>query len=340
MQMKFVVQGPYGVNVGSRTYLMSDQNNYMLFGLKNREFSFDVDISNLPCGLNGALYFVEMPKDGGNSNGNKAGAKFGTGYCDAQCPRDIKFIEGEANIIGWTPTNKNSGIGRYGACCTEMDIWEANSMAAAYTPHACSVSKLTRCNGTSCGDGKDRYNGLCDKDGCDFNSWRMGDQNFFGPGKTVQTSRPFTVVTQFITSNGQDSGDLTEIRRHYMQDGKVIPNSQTKIPGMKNLNSITTEFCATQKAAFGDPNDFQRKGGLQAMGRIFDQGMVLVMSIWDDYDAHMLWLDSDYPLTKSPSIPGVSRGPCDTSSGNPPIVERDHPNSSVKFSNIKIGVIH
>ena len=29
-----------------------------MFPLKNKEFTFDVDVSALPCGLNGALYFV------------------------------------------------------------------------------------------------------------------------------------------------------------------------------------------------------------------------------------------------------------------------------------------
>ena len=33
----------------------------------HREFTFDVDVSQLPCGLNGALYFVEMDEDGGAS---------------------------------------------------------------------------------------------------------------------------------------------------------------------------------------------------------------------------------------------------------------------------------
>ena len=52
------------------------------FKLKNREFTFDVDASQLPCGLNGALYFVEMDEDGGTSKypGNTAGANYGTGY--------------------------------------------------------------------------------------------------------------------------------------------------------------------------------------------------------------------------------------------------------------------
>lgn len=48
------------------------------------------------CGLNGALYFVSMDADGGMAKypTNKAGAKYGTGYCDSQCPRDLKFING------------------------------------------------------------------------------------------------------------------------------------------------------------------------------------------------------------------------------------------------------
>ena len=35
--------------------------------LLNKEFTFDVDVSSLDCGLNGALYFVEMEADGGKS---------------------------------------------------------------------------------------------------------------------------------------------------------------------------------------------------------------------------------------------------------------------------------
>ncbi len=27
--------------------------------------------------------------------GDQAGAEYGTGYCDAQCPQDIKFINGQ-----------------------------------------------------------------------------------------------------------------------------------------------------------------------------------------------------------------------------------------------------
>ena len=97
LTLKFVTQGPYSKNIGSRVYLLSqDDTTYELFNLKNQEFTFDVDMSNLPCGLNGALYLVEMDADGGMAKfpTNKAGAKYGTGYCDSQCPKDIKFING------------------------------------------------------------------------------------------------------------------------------------------------------------------------------------------------------------------------------------------------------
>ena len=95
---KFVTEGEYSTNIGSRVYLMdATDTKYEMFKLLNKEFTFDVDVSNMPCGLNGALYFSEMEADGGESlyPGNKAGAKYGTGYCDAQCPHDIKFINGE-----------------------------------------------------------------------------------------------------------------------------------------------------------------------------------------------------------------------------------------------------
>lgn len=61
---------------------METDTKYQMFNLINKEFTFDVDVSNLPCGLNGALYFVEMASDGGLGKGNnKAGAKYGTGTC-------------------------------------------------------------------------------------------------------------------------------------------------------------------------------------------------------------------------------------------------------------------
>jgi cellulose 1,4-beta-cellobiosidase len=338
LTLKFITQSS-GKNIGSRVYLMENDSSYQMFNLNNKEFTFDVDMSNLPCGLNGALYFVQMDKDGGMSRfpTNKAGAKYGTGYCDTQCPHDIKFINGESNSDGWSGAegDPNSGKGKYGTCCNEMDIWEANSAAAAYTPHVCSGSGgQTRCEGTDCGDGDDRYNGICDKDGCDFNSFRMGDQDFLGVGKKVDTSKKVTVVTQFVADGG-----LTEIRRLYIQNGQVIENSKSTFDGLTQYNSITDDYCKAQKTLFGDNNSFNDKGGVGAMGKAFDAGMVLVMSLWDDHDANMLWLDSNYPTDGDASKPGVARGACDAESGKPENVESQHPNASVTFSNIRYGPI-
>ena len=222
-----------------------------------------------------------------------------------------------------------------------MDIWEANNNAAALTPHVCRNVQggQTACSGTDCGDGDQRYDGICDKDGCDFNSFRMGDQSFLGPGKTVDTNSKITVVTQFVTDNNSTSGTLTEIRRVYVQNGQVIQNSKVNIPGMDAYDSITDDFCNAQKEAFGDTNSFEERGGVAAMGDAFAKGMVLVMSIWDDHEAGMLWLDSNYPTDADPSTPGIARGTCSADSGDPETIESQHGDASVTFSNIKVGPI-
>lgn len=343
LTLKFVTKGPQSTsaNIGSRVYLMKDDTTYQMFKLLNREFTFDVDVSNLPCGLNGALYFSEMAADGGMSKypNNKAGAKYGTGYCDAQCPHDLKFINGQANSEGWTGSSNdaNAGSGKLGACCSEMDIWESNSQATAYTPHPCSVTGSTACTGIQCGDGSDRYKGVCDKDGCDFNSYRMGNQSFYGTNKILNTNSKMTVVTQFITADGSDTGTLSEIRRFYVQNGKTYANSKVDVAGIDAVNSISDKYCTQQKSVFGDNNHFKTLGGMAGMGKAFANGMVLVMSLWDDHAANALWLDSTYPTDATG--PGTQRGPCSTKSGVPAEVEAQYPGSTVTYSNIKFGTL-
>lgn len=147
-----------------------------------------------------------------------------------------------------------------------------------------------------------------------------------------------TVITQFVTSDGTDTGDLVEIRRKYVQNGKVIRSPTVQING-KSYDSIGDDFCTDVKASFADPNnDFKRTGGMSSMGKSMDNGMVLVMSLWDDGAANMLWLDgAAFPTDQDPSKPGVARGPCATTSGKPADVEKDQTNASVSFSNIKTG---
>lgn len=166
-----------------------------------------------------------------------------------------------------------------GSCCAEMDIWEANSISAALTPHPCETISQHNCTGNSCGGtySTDRYAGDCDPDGCDFNSYRMGDTTFYGPGDTIDTTSKFTVVTQFI----EDGGDLSAIKRYYVQNGVVYANSESEIPGVTG-NEITAAYCDAQKTVFNNTNVFDERGGMSQMGKALAGGMVLVMSLWDD----------------------------------------------------------
>jgi len=358
MELKYVAPGGA---VASRVYLTDSDETYKVFKLKNKEFTMDVDVSSVPCGINAALYLIEMQQNGGKGIGhNGAGAKYGSGYCDAQCPRGVKFLNGEGNTINWgmvqskSPSGKmkpDGPVGQYGACCAEMDIFEANRDAAAFTAHPChsKVQGVYRCNGAQeCGvKGNASLPGLCDKEGCGFNSWRMGDQTFYGkgPGFKVDTTKPMTVVTQFITADGTDTGDLSEIRRIWLQDGKVIDNSKAGVLGDDAGDSLTKSVCTAEMKAFETSGSkgsgvFDKYGGLKAMGEALDRGMVLSMSIWHDSLGRMLWLDGEkaHPQANA-SRPGASRGPCAYESGSPADLMKSHKDAAVTFMNIKYGEI-
>jgi len=86
------------------------------------------------------------------------------------------------------------------------------------------------------------------------------------------------VVTQFL--KGSD-GNLGEIKRFYVQNGKVFENSQSNVASNPG-NSITTDYCTAQKKAFGDIDIFAQRGGLAQMSKAVAAPMVLVLSVWDD----------------------------------------------------------
>merc|ERR1712039_988265 len=97
--------------------------------------------------------------------------------------------------------------------------------------------------------------------------YRVGAHAHFGMGPDfeVDSTQPVTVITQFVTTDGTDEGDLAEIRRLYVQGGKLIAHANSTVPGVQG-NSITDEFCSAQKTAFEDPDDHKAKGGLKKMG--------------------------------------------------------------------------
>jgi cellulase len=272
-------------NASPRVYLLGSDGDYEILQLLGQELRYDVDVSTLVCGENGALYLSEMDPTGGRSQYNPAGANYGSGYCDAQCPVQT-WINGTLN------TNSQ------GYCCNEMDIWEANANATALTPHPCEGN-------------------TCDKSGCGFNPYAQGDHTYYGNGGTVNTLKPFTVITQFYTNDNTTSGTLTEIRRLYIQNGQLIQNAVSS----SGLDSITASWCSSSDSTAAS------LGGLTTIGKALGKGMVLVFSIWNDNSQYMNWLDSG------------SSGPCSSSAGNPATIEKQTPGTYVTFSNIRWGDI-
>lgn len=286
-------QGVSGVS--PRVYLLdNDSGNYVLLRLRGQELSFNVDLSTLPCGENGALYLAEMDASGGRAEYNTGGARYGAGYCDAQCP---------------VPTFRNGTLNTASAgyCCNEMDILEANSRAAAFTPHPCAD------------DGSN-----CDRGGCGLNPYSLGYPGYWAPGSgaVVDTSKPFTVVTQFVTDDETTTGTLSQIRRIYKQGNVTLPgavSSTAAAPG--GPDAINATWCASVDASAAE------FGNLVAMGEALGRGMVLAFSIWNDNSQFMNWLDSG------------SNGPCSSTEGNPALIEENYPGTHVVFSNIAWGDI-
>ncbi|KAF2639506.1 glycoside hydrolase [Massarina eburnea CBS 473.64] len=291
-----VTMNMYGKNgvASPRIYLLAeDEKKYEMIKLTGNEFAFDVDLSKLPCGMNGALYMSEMEAAGGQSSLNPGGAAYGTGYCDAQC-----FVTPWINGVG--------NVKAEGACCNELDIWEANKRATQVAPHTCSKPGLYRCTGTEC-----TATGVCDKNGCGKNPYTT-DKSFYAPKSSkVDTNKPFTVVTQFPAQNGV----LQSVVRKYVQNGKVIEDVAANV-------SMNDTYCSANGAT-----TFMGLGAMKGMGEAMTRGMVLAMSIWWDEGGFMNWLDSG------------NAGPCNATEGDPKVIQQVEKAPSVVFSQIKWGEI-
>lgn len=187
-------------------------------------------------------------------------------------------------------------------------------MATHLAPHPCNQTGLYTCEGEECGE-----DGVCDKDGCAYNPYRVEAFDYYGPELTVDTTRPFTVVTQFPAD---EDGFLVEIHRLYIQDGKVIKNAKVQKEDIPEIDFMNDELCAATGA-----EKFADLGALKGMGEALTRGMVLCMSVWWDEGGNMEWLDSG------------EAGPCEAGEGSPENVLETEPDPDVIFSNIKWGEI-
>ena len=198
VSLKLKTNFDFAYNIGSRLFLMESKKRYQMFTLMNNELAFDIDLSTVECGINSALYFVPMDPDGGQAKypTNKAGAEYGTGYCDASCPRSLRFVAGKANMEGWIPseTDPLSGSGRWAACCPQFSVWNSNSHSFSMSSHTCPDDGLYVCEGWDCDDYPEERQRKCDRWGCNYNPYRMGNTGFYGKGKKIDTARKFTYV--------------------------------------------------------------------------------------------------------------------------------------------------
>lgn len=267
LSQRLVTVNPWGNTVGQRLYLLSsDGEKYETFNFLGNEIAFDVDISQIPCGLNAAFYTIEM--DPAGAAAPEVGAAYGSGYCDAQ------FL----------------GTGDIG--CAEFDIWEANRAATVYTTHACTATGQFA-----------KGSATCDSNGCGYNAYRDSkDQKFYGneTSFTIDTSKPFTVVTQFVASGST----LTSVVRKYIQYGRVI-ESAGALDGNRCTNS---------------------QYSLAQMGKSLSLGHVLAFSLWDSASG-LDWLD------------GGNNGPCSGQNESASYLEENFPDATITWSNIRFGKI-
>ncbi|KAK4249410.1 Exoglucanase 1 [Corynascus novoguineensis] len=344
VSLRFRTNYGFAYNVGSRIFLMESRTRYQTFTLRDHELAFDVDLSTVACGINSALYLVPMDSDGGVArypDTNAAGAEYGTGYCDATCPRWVRFLGGRANFEGWTPseTDEFSGEGDYGACCPQFSVWNGNAHSFAMSTHTCPYEKKEKptyfCYRNECDyhyiSPDERGNSACDLNGCSYNPYRMGTRDFYGEGKTIDTASKFTVATQWTEDR---------VTQFLVQNGHKFDVPAPVWEGLPPEAGLSRDMCDMQRIVFEERDGMAENGGWAAhVSQVLDQPMVLVLSIGADHKRWNLWLDSRYPPYDPEKI-GMDRGDCfPIEENDPQVVKNLHPDSTVVWSNIRYGPI-
>merc|ERR1719210_1506410 len=153
---KLVLSHNSGLSLFSKFSGTWEPDDILQLKLLGKAISFTVDLSQVGCACNLALYLISMPAygvDGRLSEGTNRGGQ-PPYYCDA-------------NQVG-------------GQWCPEVDIMEANTAAFQSTPHKCDEPQ----------NGAYFY---CDREGCAQNTRDL--LKAYGPGSqfTVDTRHPFDV---------------------------------------------------------------------------------------------------------------------------------------------------
>lgn len=172
---------------------VDDPSGFYQWMVLDHALSYTVDLSNVGCSCNAALYLVSMP--GFNASSGSVPDPRSAYYCGANA--------GKPSIN----TSATAGRGNY---CPEMDIIEANSFAAQSTPHIC--------NGTNHGPG---FYPMCDHHGC---ATAVYNQSKIAMCRshtcTIDTRKPFRHTVSFPLDTA--TGALKAIRNVFEQDGRTF----------------------------------------------------------------------------------------------------------------------
>ena len=212
-----ILKGGGRIYIGDSPSDTTEPSSFYEMPLLGKRFKVDIDLSQVDCGCNAAIYAVSMPAYNSAQQPQPGGD--GQYYCDA-------------NQVG-------------GTYCPEMDISEANKYAMASTPHTCA------------GFQPPHYYDYCDRAGCGTNILDALPGQF-GPGKEIDTNRPYTLSVAFITDS---QGELSVINNYFWQEGKSVQFNSC------NNGGYLRQFSSSLK------------------------GMVLTISLWVSDGGGMSWLD-------------------------------------------------
>ena len=110
-----------------------------------------------------------------------------------------------------------------------------------------------------------RFKGLCDRNGCDLQSDRLGEKKFWGLGSgfAVDSTQPVTVTTQSITDDRTDIGKLAEEKQIYTPNSKTIAchclriqctlsTATSTTPDPRTPIAVTMDLTASRACATGE----------------------------------------------------------------------------------------
>ncbi|KAJ4161916.1 hypothetical protein BFJ63_vAg13185 [Fusarium oxysporum f. sp. narcissi] len=305
-----------------RVFALKEDERYLaprLIDQRDSEYTFDLEIRNVPSGYKARVSLNWMWPDGGKSEakGDKAGARYGTGYCDATCDLGQRFVEGRANYDGWVPSKHDPklGKGRLGACCASFVLWEGNIESTDFSFSPCLPPWYHTCKDEKCST-------RCFAFGCSWNPNGNRQKPFFGPGptNTIDSTKKFSVVNQWFAQQTPRVIAILKTRAtYYIQDGKLYRSAPSDYrPNGALFNTMNKGFCKKMASDFKWGKRWRRAGTWWQRGRGNQYMMVPVFSLFRDREYDKIYrLEND-----GKEFDDLPR------------------NASVTFSNFRIGTIN